>query len=161
MHQMQRDRMDQHGKQHFSEVLVHNRPNMIPEKFRKQIDQDERYRYCFITGAKERSGLPIQIHHAIMGSGRPDEMWNYIPLRYDLHENGEQAVHGGNKMKWGSKTMNTREVCELAALLQAPNDDLIKYHLVEKFRYLLSQPELVECVETLTERWNENTDPLI
>jgi len=134
---------------------------MIPEKFRKEFDKDERYRYCFITGAKDVPGKPIQIHHAIFGTGRPDEMWNYIPLRIDLHEHGEQAVHGGNKMKWGSTTMNTREVCELAALLQAPNEDLIKYHLVHKFQYLLAKPELVECVETLAERWNDNVDPLL
>lgn len=134
---------------------------MIPEKFKKQIDQDERYRYCFVTGAQEKPGFPIHIHHAIFGTWRPDEMWNYIPLRFDLHLQGKQAVHDGNQMKWGSKTMNTKEVCELAALLQAPNDDLIKYHLVEKLRYLLAKPELVECVQTLAEQWNNNTEPLI
>jgi hypothetical protein len=120
---------------------------MMTAKLRKQIDADDRLRSCFIS-----TDEPVQIHHAVFGSGRPEEFWNYVPLRIDFHLIGPEAVHDGNKLKiGGGKTLPTDQVCELFALLRAPREDLIKYNLMQRLRWLRSKSDILEYVEMKAE----------
>lgn len=122
---------------------------MIPQNLRKQINKDERFKICFMTGVNsDVSYLPIQIHHALYGSSKIEELWNYVPLRVDYHETGNHAVHKAGYIKFGQDILKTRDICELFALSRASNDDLIKYNLIRRKEALIANLSLAGYVKS-------------
>lgn len=115
---------------------------MIPAKYRKIIETDDRYRRCFITGRKYN----ICIHHAMFGSQKKEELWNYIPLSTEIHQYGPTAVHDGNRITIDGITFKTRQICELGALLRAENDQLLKFGLFHRKECLKGYKELYSLV---------------
>lgn len=114
---------------------------MMPQKLKQQIDDDERYRYCFISNQ-----YPAQIHHAIYGAVRPEAMWNYVPLHITLHTEGAHAVHKGNRVKYRGEMFQTREICELFAMARATKKELEDFGLLGRFEGLKSNAALCQYV---------------
>jgi hypothetical protein len=115
---------------------------MIPAKYRKIIETDDRYRRCFITGEK----YSICIHHAMFGSQKKEELWNYIPLSTKIHQYGPTAVHDGNRIVINGITFRTRQICELGALLRAEEYQLLEFGLLFRKECLKSDKELYSLV---------------
>lgn len=119
---------------------------MMPEKLKKQINEDERYKYCLISNQ-----YPAQIHHAVFGVIRPEEIWNYVPLHITLHTDGRHAVHKGNRVTFRGVEYKTREICELFAMARSTKERLEELGLYDRFLVLESNSGLSQYVLLLAE----------
>lgn len=69
----------------------------IPLEHRKIIDSDPYYKKSCLSGLKGH----IEIHHAWIYAGKQiSELWNYMPLLKDEHEEVHKNLELRNKVKF-------------------------------------------------------------
>jgi len=92
--------------------------NKIPIKLRKELEKDQYYKKCCLTGF---SRFKIDWHHCFTFAGRQiNEKWNIIPVWDKIHSSQGRPDSIHNCVK-------TREMAQLVALKRATPDVFKRY----------------------------------
>jgi hypothetical protein len=98
----------------------------IPEKLKKEIEEDPFYEQCCITGS-----YGVSLEHCWIYAGKQiNEKWAIVPLRRDLN-----TSHPPKEVK---------EKCRLVSLERATKNDLAKYpkkDWEQEYKYLIKRYE--------------------
>lgn len=85
--------------------------NKIPEKLKREMEDDPFYECCCITGSMARN-TKIEWHHNFVFAGRQvQEKWCILPLRSDIH----------------ASIVKYKEKCDHIMLNRANDDTLRRY----------------------------------
>jgi hypothetical protein len=108
---------------------------MIPQKLRKQLENDQYYKKCCLTGFTR---FKIDWHHCFNYQGKQiNEKWNIIPIYWRKHspQGDPDSVHNCKE---------TKDRAELIALKRATKEELYNYkkaNLEQRLNYLIKKYE--------------------
>jgi hypothetical protein len=96
----------------------------ITPKMREAVNSDSFFETSCLSGKKGH----IVLHHVFKWAGKQiQETFNIVPLLDSEHDNQPKSVH---------RCLETREKVELICLMRASEEEIEKYNLGQKKKYL-------------------------
>jgi hypothetical protein len=100
----------------------------LTPKLRAYVESRPEFRKSCLSGKVGRYGDPIRIHHAFKWQNRQlNEKWSIAPLLDSEHDNYPNSAH---------RCQETRERVELWCLMRASEEEIKRYGLEQKKKYL-------------------------
>jgi hypothetical protein len=100
----------------------------LTKEMKERVEIDPFFQQSCLSGKRGVYGNPIRIHHVFLYRGRQiQESWNIVSLLDSEHDNQPDSAH---------RCQETREKVELICLMRASGEEIEKYNLGQKKKYL-------------------------
>ena len=100
----------------------------LTKEMRLAVESEPFFKQSCLSGKKGNWGDPIRIHHVFKWTGKQiQEPFNIVPLLDSEHDNQPKSVH---------RCLETREKVELICLMRASEEEIKRFDLGQRLKYL-------------------------